>query len=429
MKETKEIRNLAYFTETAVSPFHTVEAVRNVLHKEEFEELPFSGGWKLERGGKYLVSVYDSLVFAFTVGKEWEPGDGLRMAAAHGDFPGFRVKPCPEVRTGDYVRLNVETYGGVNLMSWLDRPLSLAGRVALRSADVFRPELRLVDFREPLLVIPNIAIHMERDLNKGIELNRQVHMLPLFALDQDQKEDVFTGFLAEKLGVKKEDILDYELNVYNPEKGAFSGPEGEFYSSPRLDNLTSVSALVDGITAGGRDRGVNLMVVFDHEEVGSQTKQGAGSTVFPLVLEKIYGALGSSRTALTEVLPQSMLLPVDVSHAMHPAYEAKNDITSKNMPGRGFAIKEACSQSYATDSRAVAVVQQICDSEKIPCQKYVNRSDIAGGGTLGSIASAILPVPTVDMGVPLLAMHSSRELMGTRDQESLCEMLRAYYTL
>lgn len=203
----------------------------------------------------------------------------------------------------------------------------------------------------------------------------------------------------------------------------------EFLSAPRLDNLTSVQALVDGILEGERKEGLNVIAIFDHEEVGSRTKQGAGSMMLPYLLEKIYLSLGGSEQMYKNALAEGLLMSVDVSHGFHPSYGGKYDPTNKNMLNQGFCIKEACSQSYATDSEAVGIVQQICEKEQIPYQKFVNRSDVTGGGTLGSIASAMLPVRTVDLGVPLLAMHSSRELMGAKDQESLTRFIKAYFSL
>lgn len=219
------------------------------------------------------------------------------------------------------------------------------------------------------------------------------------------------------------------MNLYNADRAEKIGLHEEFLSAPRLDNLTSVQALVDGILEGERKEGLNVIAIFDHEEVGSRTKQGAGSMMLPYLLEKIYLSLGGSEQMYKNALAEGLLMSVDVSHGFHPSYGGKYDPTNKNMLNQGFCIKEACSQSYATDSEAVGIVQQICEKEQIPYQKFVNRSDVTGGGTLGSIASAMLPVRTVDLGVPLLAMHSSRELMGAKDQESLTRFIKAYFSL
>ncbi|MEG0228386.1 MAG: M18 family aminopeptidase [Lachnospiraceae bacterium] len=422
---------LLTLVEEAVSPFHTIEAVKRQLFEAGYEEITLKEEWELKRGHRYCLTHHGSCLFAFTIGKEFQKSDGFRIGAAHGDFPGFRIKPNPEVVTEGYVRLNTETYGGVNLASWMDRPLSVAGRVILKSEEPFQPEVRLIDVKKPILTIPNIAIHLEREMNKGMELNKQTHMLPILGLIEKELkgQGFFAEFLAKELKVVPEDILDYELNLYNTDTGDVLGIEEEFISAPRLDNLTSVQALVTGILEGERTKGINMMVVFDHEEVGSKTKQGAGSTLMPLLLEKCYQSLGMSSQDYKNAIMDSLLMSVDVSHGFHPSYEAKNDPTNKSVLNQGFCIKEACSQSYATDSEGIAIVQQICRKQEIPYQKFVNRSDGTGGGTLGAIASAMLPVRTVDIGVPLLAMHSSRELMGIKDQTSLTKFIKSYFSL
>lgn len=428
---TEHTQRLLDLTAKSTSAYHTAEAAKELLVEAGFTELFMKDSWTLEKGGKYVVKQYGSGLFAFTVGRQAEASDGFRIGAAHGDFPGLHIKPNPEIFADGYVKLDVEGYGGVNLMSWLDRPLSVAGKVALRSDALFEPEVRLVDMKRPVLIIPNVAVHLDREMNKGMELTKQLHMQPIMGLS-DSKEGMkgtLDRMLAEELGVSSGDILDYELNIYNPEPGMVIGAGEEFISAPRLDNLTSVEALVSGIEDSVRDRGVNVIAVFDHEEIGSRTKQGAGSTLLGILLEKIYSALGFTDGEYRRALMNTLLMSVDVSHALHPAHEAKYDPMNKNILNKGFSIKQACSQSYATDSEAIAIVQQICDKEGIAYQKFVNHSDQVGGSTLGSIASAMIPVRTVDVGVPLLAMHSSRELMGVKDQQSLADFLKAYYTL
>lgn len=430
MKQVNYVDKLLSLIKKATSQFHTVEAVKQQLVEQGYEELEWKEDWNLQKGGKYMVIHHGSSMFAFTVGAEFCAKDDFRIAAAHGDFPGFRIKPNPEVETEQYVQLNVESYGGVNLASWLDRGLSAAGRVVLKSDNVFKPKVRLVDFEKTLFTIPNIAIHLEREMNKGIEWNKQTQMLPVAGMLGEEKEKHrFLEALAKKLGVETDAVLDYELQVYNRDQAEMLGLEEEFLSAPRLDNLTSVQAITDGIIEGGRKDGLNIIAIFDHEEIGSRTKQGAGSMVILHLLEKIYASFGMPGQACRNAIAESLLLSVDVSHGFHPSYGGKYDPTNKNMLNHGICIKEACSQSYATDSEAVGIVQQICEREQIPYQKFVNRSDMIGGGTLGSIASAILPVRTVDIGVPLLAMHSSRELMGVKDQESLTRLIRAYFSL
>lgn len=424
------IDRLASLVCEATSPYHTVAAAARTLGNAGFEHLPQGAPWILTPGKKYYVTPYHSCLIAFTVGTAAQSKDGFRIGAAHGDFPGFRIKPRPEMSKDGYIRLNVEGYGGVNHMSWLDRPLSLAGKVVLRSDDPFTPVTKLVDMKHPLLTIPNVAVHLQRDMNKGVELKKQTQMLPLLCLSgQHTSEKILSDLLSQEFCCAPEDILDYELNLYTTEHGCLIGADQAFYQSPRLDDLSSVQALLDALTSAERAHGINALVVFDHEEVGSRTKQGAGSTLFTLVLQKIYHSLGWTDAQFYDSLSTSLMMSVDVAHALHPAYESHYDPVNKNIMGQGFSIKQACSQSYATDSEAIAIVQQICDSEKIPYQKFVNHSDERGGGTLGSIATALLPIRCVDIGLPILSMHSARETMGTTDLKAMTDYLQAFYSL
>lgn len=421
-----------------VSPVQAVRVCGEKLVSAGFREIGYDEVWNLEAGGKYYVRHHDTTLFAFTVGSVTGPvcgekGGGrapwLRMAAAHTDFPCLRVKPSADVKAEGYVQVNVEVYGGAILNTWLDRPLGVAGRVAVKSGEVFSP--RIVEFvsEKSLMTIPNLAIHMNREVNKGVELNRQTQMLPVAGLTGGGEEtaDCFLSFLAKEIGVKKEEILDYELTVYCREEPEVVGLAGEFLSSPRLDNLTSCAALVTALSQAERADGVSLIALFDHEEIGSRSKQGAGSILLHDMLLRILKCLGREASADVD-LYRGMLLSVDVAHGFHPNYAGKMDLTNKPVPGGGLCIKEASAQSYATDCEAVAIVMQLCEEKKIPFQKFVNRSDLAGGGTLGAIASALLPVRTVDIGVPLLAMHSARELMGIADQEALERLVEAFFS-
>lgn len=429
MKRTDCIEQLKDLIRWGHSPYHVVTAVEYDLQREGFHQLMLNRPWELERGGKYYVIVHGSTLIAFTIGEDMKEPDDFRIAAAHTDFPGFRIKQSAEICKNGYLQLNTEVYGGPILNTWMDRPLSAAGRVALKSDDVFRPQVRLVDFKKPLFVIPNMAVHLNRDVNKGIELNKQKELLPIMGMaGEEMTEQFFLNYLAEYMKVLPEEILDYELQLYNAEDPVLTGLHEEFFSGPRIDNLSSVQAILTGITEGGRD-GINVAAFFDHEEIGSRTKQGAGSQLLSMVLEKISMGLSQERMAYLQSLTHSMLLSVDVGHAYHPNYAEKMDPTNHSPINKGFCIKEASSQSYATDSRAIAIIQQICIQEEIPYTKFFNRSDGTAGSTLGSIASAFVPVPTVDVGVPILAMHSAREMMGVKDMTALTDMIRAYYTL
>ena len=429
MKNRDCAEELCDLIREGTSPFHAVSVAEKRLREQGFESLSMKRPWQLEKGGRYYVSVRESTLIAFTIGDGWSEQEGFRIAAAHTDFPGLRVKQHAEMVRGNYGQLNVEVYGGAILNTWLDRPLSASGRVALKSDDVFRPQTRLVDLKKPYFIIPNLAIHLNREVNKGTELNRQKEMLPIAVVGKEQlTDDFFRKLLAQELEVEPDEILDYEMGLYNADQPQYVGIGEDLLSAPRIDNLSGVQAILTGITEGSRD-GINVAAFFDHEEIGSRTKQGAGSTLLTMVLEKLFQGLGMDRLEYLQQMPESMLLSVDVGHAYHPNYGDKMDPTNQSPLNTGFCIKEASSQFYATDCRAVAIVEQICRQEEIPYTKFFNRSDGTGGSTLGSIASSFLPIPTVDVGVPLLAMHSSRELMGVKDIRALADMIRAYYTL
>ena len=420
---TYETRELLDFIASAPSPCHTVAASAEKLRRAGFEELELGGAWQLSRGGRYFIRVYGTTLLAFTVGA----AGPLRMAAAHTDFPCFRLKPAAGLVREGYGLLNVETYGGLILRSWLDRPLGLAGKVVLRGADAFHPEVRLVDFGRPLVTIPSLAIHMDRAVNKEGALNPQKDMLPLAALfGGEADEDWWMQALAELSGVPAEDILSYELSTYPWEQGCTLGLAEELVSSPRLDNLTSVWACLEGLMAATKDsvpEGVRLVAIFDNEEVGSRTKQGAGSAVLMEVLRRIYAAEDGAR--LSAALAGGFLLSVDVAHGLHPNHMSKCDPAVRPVLGGGVVIKQAASQAYAGDAEAVAIVRALCEERGIAHQDFVNRSDSRGGSTLGSIASALVPVRTMDVGVPILAMHSARETMGAADETALAELVQA----
>ena len=420
---TYETKELLDFIASAPSPCHTVAASAEKLRRAGFEELELSGAWQLSRGGRYFIRVYGTTLLAFTVGA----AGPLRMAAAHTDFPCFRLKPAAGLVREGYGLLNVETYGGLILRSWLDRPLGLAGKVVLRGEDAFHPEVRLVDFGRPLVTIPSLAIHMDRAVNKEGALNPQKDMLLLAALfGGEAEEDWWMQALAELAGISAEDILSYELSTYPWEQGCTLGLAEDLVSSPRLDNLTSVWACLEGLvdaTKDGVPDGVRLVALFDNEEVGSRTKQGAGSAVLMEVLRRIYAAEDGAR--LSAALAGGFLLSVDVAHGLHPNYMGKSDPAVRPVLGGGVVIKQAASQAYAGDAEAVAIVRALCEERGIAHQDFVNRSDSRGGSTLGSIASALVPVRTMDVGVPILAMHSARETMGAADEMALTALVQA----
>ena len=417
------------FIQCSTSPFHVVEESAKRLLRAGFQELKPADSWRLAAGGRYFLRVYGSTLLAFVVGEKplKSHGTPLLMAAAHTDFPCFRLKPAAGMTHDGCGMLNVETYGGLILRTWLDRPLSLAGKVVLRGKDAFHPVVRLVDFQKPLVTIPSLAIHMDRDVNKDGALNAQKDMLPLAALlGKGAEEDFFLAWLAEACETERNAILSYDLGAYPCETGCTFGLRDEFISSPRLDNLTSVLACLKGIEEAHPTQGIRLIALFDNEEVGSRTKQGAGSAVLGDVLRRIYQELSGESDAVCRALADGFLLSVDVAHAVHPSHAAKSDPVVRPALAAGVVLKQAASQSYAGDAEASAVVRALAEEHEIPWQRFVNRADSRGGSTLGAIASSFVPVRTMDIGAPILAMHSARETMGAADQESLERLLKAF---
>ena len=426
-----EQQRLFEMLRAGVTPFMCVgECVRR-LSESGFEILDYESAWDLVPGGKYMVNHHGTTLFAFSVGKQYQPTDMIRMAAAHTDYPCLRIKPNADFQTNGYAQVNLEVYGAPILNTWLDRPLGVAGRVALRSDDAFKPNMVLYRCQKPIMTIPNLAIHMNREVNKGVELNKQVDMMPVLdMIPEEQKETkYFMKFLAKELGVEETDILDFELSVFLTEEPSYIGIQDTLISSPRLDNLTSVSALVSAIIDGQREDGINLIALFDHEEIGSGSKQGAASILLHDMARRILKNLGASEEEVERAMYGAMLLSVDVAHGLHPNKVGKSDITNKPVLGKGLCIKQACGQSYATDSETAAIFCQICDGKEIPYQRFMNRSDAIGGGTIGNLVAAHFPVKTMDIGVPILAMHSARELMGAADIDSLKDAVTAYFSL
>ena len=430
MKEEKQrAKALMKYIGKAVTPYHAVAEGASILKEAGFEELKLTERFQVKEGGKYFLTVYGTALFAFTVGEEVTEGQNFHIGAAHTDYPCLHIKPQPELVTSGYMKLNVEVYGGPILNTWLDRPLSIAGRVALKGEDVYNPKMCLVDFKRPVVTIPNLAVHMNREVNKGVELKPQGDMLPMLGMLSDKwnKDNYFLTMLAKELKVAPEEILDFDLFVYCAEDGALVGCEEDMISCPRLDNLTSCHALLEALIAGGRKNGINLIALYDHEEIGSRTKQGADSAMLMLVLERIYTALGMSKVSLDEAIMRSFLFSVDVAHALHPNHTEKYDPVHQVRFNEGVVFKINSSQRYTFDTEAIAIAQGICEKAQVKYKKFVNNSNVAGGGTLGPIISSWLPMKTVDIGVPIMAMHSARELMGMDDQTHLAKMMCAFF--
>lgn len=413
---------LRSFLDGGVSPYHTVRQAANYLTDKGFTSLPLGGAFEVKRGGRYYVE-NGTFLAAFTIGEE----NTLRVAASHTDWPCLRIKPKPEQVAGGCLKLSVESYGGGILSTWMDRPLSLAGLVMLRTDKPMQPEARLVSWSTPLLTIPNLAIHMNREVNKGVPIRPNVDMLPICRTVEANwsKDDYLLGKLAEKLQVEKKDILSFELYVYCMAKSEILGFEEDFLSSPRLDNLSSVHAGLYGLTRA-EGKGINIAVLYDNEEIGSNTRRGGDSSTLTVILEKLCLSLGLSRADFLDACVNGLLLSCDAAHAAHPNHMEFADGACAPVLNGGVALKR--SPRYSSEAETCAVVQSLCDTYNIPLQTYMNRADLPGGSTVGSMASSLLAMPAADIGVPILAMHSACELMGAKDQEAFCRLCQAFYS-
>ncbi len=420
---------LLEYLNRAVTPYHAVSQGIAFLKEAGFTEQKLEEPILPERGKGYFIPVYGTGLIIYTVGDDFTEEDGVKLAVAHTDAPCLRVKPTPELLAGEYKRLDIEVYGGAILNTWFDRPLSLAGRVVLRGENAYHPCVREVDFHRPLLTIPNLAIHMNREVNKGVEYKPQRDLLPLLGMlrEDEDKEGYVRALLAKELQVEKEAILDYDLTVYCAEEACYLGEEEEFISAPRLDNQLSCYGLLQAITKEDKKKGLHMAVLFDHEEVGSRSKQGADSALTGAVLERIYAGFGLEKEKLQRALAKGILLSVDGAHALHPNRQDAYDPVNRATMNKGVALKINSSQRYAFDTETVAIAQVLCEEEGIPYQKVANHADLAGGSTLGPILSSWLPMRTIDLGVPLLAMHSARELAGKKDAEYLIRFLTRFF--
>lgn len=417
---------LMQYINQGVSPYHVVKNSKEWLRQSGFTELFMDESWRLEEGQGYYVSPYESSLFAFRAG-----GGFVRIATGHTDQPMLKVKPNPSMmKEGCYV-INVEGYGGMILHTWFDRPLALAGKVVCRSEDIFAPNVMLYDSREAVAVIPSLAIHYDREVNKKNELKIQIHLLPLVALQKEQQGDVLLSYIAEQLDVLEDDILDYDLFFYNPEEPKLVGLNREFIVSPRLDNLTSCYSALLGLVMGASNN-TNVVALFDHEEIGSRSKQGAASNLFSWFLDKCIHSMGEAgitvgRT-MDSLINEGFLLSLDVAHACHPNYSDKSDPTTKTHLGEGVVLKISGSQKYNSDSVSNAIFMQLCEREKISFQRQINHSDIVGGSTLGPIVGSFVPVCGVDAGVPVLAMHSAMETASYQDCMELNRLVTAFFS-
>jgi aspartyl aminopeptidase len=420
------------FIKESPTAYHGAHAVKSMLEKDGFKEIKETEKWSLVKGGKYYVMKNESAIISFEVGQGELEEDGFRLIGAHTDSPTFKIKPAAEMKVENtYVKLNTEVYGGPILSTWFDRPLSLAGRVALKGKSPLKPEIRLVNIDRPLLIIPNMAIHMNRNVNEGYAYNKQKDTLPLlgFVNERFEKEGYLLTLLSEELGVEKGSIIDFDLFLYEYEKGCLFGLENEFISAGRLDDLWMVFSGVKALLNSNENKATKVMVAIDNEEIGSLTAQGANSALLKTLLERIALSLGKDKEGFFRALSSSVMISADLAHAVHPNQVEKHDPTNKPVLGGGPVIKMAASGSYSTDSYASAIFQAVCKEGGVPCQKFVNRSDVRGGTTIGPMSAADLCIPVVDMGAPLLGMHSARELAAVKDNYLTIEAFTKFYNI
>ena len=419
------------FMKKATTPVQTVDTIIERLNAEGFSKLDLSEKWTLSASGKYWLSPYPSMIVAFTIGSNESFTKGMKIIAAHTDNPAFRIKPNPEVNVEGMLTLNVECYGGPIFNTWFDRPLSIAGRIAVKSDEVLKPKVIHLDFQKPILTLPNLAIHMNPEVNKGTEIKVQKEMQPLLTqlIGDEVQNNYLLDLVAKEAGVNSEDILDLDLNVYCCEEGMLVGLKEEFISCPRIDDLSMVYATMEALVASENKAGINIAAFMDNEEIGSMTKQGADSVLLSSILEKIHVGIEGIEQKSGFQMKDYFVISADGAHGLHPNYEEKNDITSKPVMNKGIAIKISGSRSYASEVETIAAFQQLCDKAEVKYQKFVNHSDERGGRTLGPLLSKYLPVHAVDVGVPMLAMHSTRELMGKQDFLDSIEVFRIFFQL
>ena len=421
---TRDITDkLLTFLENSPTSFHAVENMAARLRGEGFEELKEADCWSIEAGGRYFVTRNMSSLIAFQV--PCRDYTGFQIISSHSDSPTFKIKENPEMKVeGHYVKLNVEKYGGMLCAPWFDRPLSIAGRLVVRTADGLQTKLVNVD--RDLVMIPNLAIHMNRQVNDGYAYNAQSDMLPLYG--GEAAAGTLMKTIAQSAGVAEEDILGHDLYLYNRMKGSVWGAGEEFFSCGRIDDLQCAFGSLEGFLAGGNAHSVSVHAVLDNEEVGSTTKQGAASTFLLDTLKRLNTALGRTEEQYLTALASSFMVSADNAHGVHPNYTDKADPTNRPYLNGGIVIKFNANQKYTTDAVSAAVFRSVCEKAGVPVQTFTNRSDMAGGSTLGNISNTHVALNTVDIGLPELAMHSPYETGGVLDTEYLIRAAKEFFS-
>lgn len=444
------IQRLLSFLDASPVNFLAVKNIANELERNGFRRVnPQEPLGKAAVGDKFFVTKNDSSVYAFHVGKNPLADAGFHMICAHCDSPTFRVKPNAEMDCeGGMVKLNTEVYGGPIMSTWFDRPLTLAGRVIVKGDDVMRPKTLLLHVKRPLLQISNLAIHFNRQVNDGVKLSRQKDMLPILGIinDELEKGNLLMNVILEELNknattsdgkafgkktIKQADILDFDLYLADATPACTFGAHDEFISSGRLDDLSMCWAGVEAMLAASTETPdtTRVLALFDNEETGSQTKQGAGSPFLSYMLKRIALAQSGTEEAYYQAVERAFMISADNAHAWHPNYGEKYDPTNHPMLGGGPVIKFNAAQKYASDAASAAIFAGICEKAGVPCQRFVNHSDVAGGSTLGNILASSIPLQGVDMGNAILAMHSCRETGSVVDHEYAVKAFTQFYCL
>ena len=424
--EKDNAQNLLHFIDRSPSPWHAVESVQLELEAVGFKHLAEQDPWMLEPGGRYLVIRGDSALIAFIVGQNSISQKGFRIIGAHTDSPGLRVKPRGAFSDDSHLRLGVEVYGGPILATWADRDLSLAGRILLKTSNGLKSQLVLM--QEPLLRLPNLAIHLNRKVNEeGLRFNKQTE-LPLILGDMLGKEapdQIFLDQLAMAAGIEKAAIKSFELSVYDTQPGSFWGCNEEYIATRQIDNLSSCHAALKSLTQDAKAH-TRVIALFDHEEIGSESHKGADGSFLEDVLERIAMTQGETRAGFKQGLSRSILVSADAAHAFHPNYATCYEPLHSIRVNKGPALKINVNQRYATDAMGEALFWSLCEEAGVPGQTYVHRSDLGCGSTIGPMTSARLGIPTLDLGIPMWAMHSIRESAGVQDPLGLNQLLETF---
>ena len=414
-------RDLIHFIAKSPSTFHAVRGIKAALLYAGFTEIREEDTWQIEKGGKYVVTRNGSALMAFTVPQEG--AEAFHITASHCDSPTFKIKENPEIADGPYVKLNVEGYGGMIMSTWLDRPLSVAGRLLVTENGHLAEKLVAID--GTMLVIPSVAIHMDRSVNQHKEWKVQKDMLPLYGMTGAKTP--FMDVIAASAKVKAEDILAHDLILYSRVPGTIWGEEREFISSPKLDDLQCAFACFRGFTQGEKEKYISVYALFDNEEVGSATSQGAGSTFLANTLERLARSLGYSYDETMAMIARSFMISADNAHSVHPNHPEYADPVNRPVINGGIVIKYSAAQKYATNAFSAAYFKKLCKDHDIPTQAFTNHSDNPGGSTLGNISNTVIAMPTVDIGLPQLAMHSSYETAGVKDTAYLVDAVTKFY--